>query len=600
MTRLPKPGSDSGHWGDILNDFLAQAHNADGSLKDNSVGDSQLQTESVIESTLSAAVQTKLNRTAPVTKVNDQTGDVTLTQTDIGLSNVDNTSDAAKPISSAQQAALDLKADLTALSSMYAPIDDSRFGLDPDTFTGTDFQKVQTALDYSIANGFPSLIFRRQFDITGEGTLSINKAAYSDRSVLTMMGHGGGITKTDAGAIFTSAITNMGDLSVVGMRWVSTPGAGTIVWDGDKLIRISSLACEYRGVDRVLLVGSGRWVQSAKFIDEHIIAGEGYAFMAPETIEMTIQSCLIEDRTGGLFSNGTDLGALQNRTLRIIGNVLENCIGTSGTPIVLASCWNADISGNYFESNFANTMTPQIDLHTLCATVGQFGLSLRNNQYTLSTYQKANNASAVWIGRTNSNITSQGNVSDGILYDLRSASGSVTALGGDYSGSSKVILHAQHNDRYAAPATNLASDGGVTSQRPLPPRTRQQYFDTTLGKPIWCSSVGTRPQQGFTVTAGATASGNITVNLYLTTPLVVAVNAGDSPTQVAAKIAASTVIGWSLGIYLSTRVTLTRDIPQGASLPTVNVASTGVTVGSIALDVVTAAPIWVDAAGTAV
>lgn len=32
-TRLPIPGSDDGQWGAILNDFLAQAHNADGSLK---------------------------------------------------------------------------------------------------------------------------------------------------------------------------------------------------------------------------------------------------------------------------------------------------------------------------------------------------------------------------------------------------------------------------------------------------------------------------------------------------------------------------------------------------------------------------------------
>src|SRR6185436_1521772 len=34
MTRLPIPGSDDGSWGDILNDFLSQAHNTDGSLKD--------------------------------------------------------------------------------------------------------------------------------------------------------------------------------------------------------------------------------------------------------------------------------------------------------------------------------------------------------------------------------------------------------------------------------------------------------------------------------------------------------------------------------------------------------------------------------------
>jgi hypothetical protein len=33
MARLPTPGSDDGTWGDILNDFLSQEHNADGTLK---------------------------------------------------------------------------------------------------------------------------------------------------------------------------------------------------------------------------------------------------------------------------------------------------------------------------------------------------------------------------------------------------------------------------------------------------------------------------------------------------------------------------------------------------------------------------------------
>lgn len=33
MSRLPKPGSDAGTWGGILNDFLGVSHDADGSLK---------------------------------------------------------------------------------------------------------------------------------------------------------------------------------------------------------------------------------------------------------------------------------------------------------------------------------------------------------------------------------------------------------------------------------------------------------------------------------------------------------------------------------------------------------------------------------------
>lgn len=47
---------------------------------------------------------------APVQSVSGKTGTVTLVKGDVGLGNVDNTSDANKPVSTAQQTALDLKA----------------------------------------------------------------------------------------------------------------------------------------------------------------------------------------------------------------------------------------------------------------------------------------------------------------------------------------------------------------------------------------------------------------------------------------------------------------------------------------------------------
>lgn len=43
MPRLPQPGADAGKWGSILNDFLSQAHNADGSLKTNAVSNAGAQ-----------------------------------------------------------------------------------------------------------------------------------------------------------------------------------------------------------------------------------------------------------------------------------------------------------------------------------------------------------------------------------------------------------------------------------------------------------------------------------------------------------------------------------------------------------------------------
>ncbi|QQS17431.1 collagen-like protein [Candidatus Saccharibacteria bacterium] len=51
MTRLPIPGDDAGQWGTILNDYLNQAHNPDGTLKDSTI----------TEDKLDATVVTKLN-----------------------------------------------------------------------------------------------------------------------------------------------------------------------------------------------------------------------------------------------------------------------------------------------------------------------------------------------------------------------------------------------------------------------------------------------------------------------------------------------------------------------------------------------------------
>ncbi len=77
MARLPRPGQDDGTWGSILNDFLQQAHDTDGSIKDGSVSKNK-----------------------------------------VGLGNVDNTSDADKPVSSATQTALDAKADSATLAAV--------------------------------------------------------------------------------------------------------------------------------------------------------------------------------------------------------------------------------------------------------------------------------------------------------------------------------------------------------------------------------------------------------------------------------------------------------------------------------------------------
>lgn len=122
MARLPTPGSDNGTWGAVLNDFLEQVHTGTGQLKSNTVGSDQLQAGSVTQTALDPSIQAQLD-SAGVSSVNTRTGDVTLTKTDVGLANVDNTSDLNKPISTATQTALDAKANTTDVGAKVLLID---------------------------------------------------------------------------------------------------------------------------------------------------------------------------------------------------------------------------------------------------------------------------------------------------------------------------------------------------------------------------------------------------------------------------------------------------------------------------------------------
>jgi hypothetical protein len=167
MARLPSPGGDSGTWGNVLNDFLDTIHNADGTLKDNVVSStslapnavdaSSIQDATISESKLDAALAAKVNTassgvapdaTTSVKGIVRLQGDLagtadtptvpglagkeptitagttgqyyrgdktfqTLDKTAVGLGNVDNTSDANKPVSSATTTALNTKANNT-------------------------------------------------------------------------------------------------------------------------------------------------------------------------------------------------------------------------------------------------------------------------------------------------------------------------------------------------------------------------------------------------------------------------------------------------------------------------------------------------------
>ena len=69
MARLPIPGSDEGNWGNILNDYLSQVHDSDGTIKSNAVSGAAIVDGSVTETKLSGALQSSVAGKADDTAV---------------------------------------------------------------------------------------------------------------------------------------------------------------------------------------------------------------------------------------------------------------------------------------------------------------------------------------------------------------------------------------------------------------------------------------------------------------------------------------------------------------------------------------------------
>lgn len=122
-----------------------------------------------------------------VTSVAGRTGDVVLTSTDVGLENVDNTSDADKPISTATQGALDLKADLVggviptsqipavAITEFLGSVASEAAMLALTGQQGDWCLRTDVAVGYVIVGADPSVIAGWEaFTVPGSAVTSIN------------------------------------------------------------------------------------------------------------------------------------------------------------------------------------------------------------------------------------------------------------------------------------------------------------------------------------------------------------------------------------------------------------------------------------------
>lgn len=114
---------------------------------------------------------------------------ITLDKTDIGLANVDNTSDASKPISTAVQAALDLKAALTVTDALNTRVT----ALESASVSTLSYSATVTP-DASVAKSF-------KLSMTGDATLAVpTNGAEGNRLFIAVTASGADRTLTLSGS----------------------------------------------------------------------------------------------------------------------------------------------------------------------------------------------------------------------------------------------------------------------------------------------------------------------------------------------------------------------------------------------------------------
>ena len=149
-----------------------------------------------------------------VDSVAGKTGVVTLVKGDVGLGNVDNTSDASKPVSTAQQTALNLKANLASPTFTGTPAA-------PTAAVGTNTTQVATTayVNAEIANDAPT---KTGGGASGTWDISVTGNAGTATSATTATNLSGGTVDATTISATTSilpAADNTGVVGTVAATW---------------------------------------------------------------------------------------------------------------------------------------------------------------------------------------------------------------------------------------------------------------------------------------------------------------------------------------------------------------------------------------------
>ena len=237
----------------------------------------------------------------------------------------------------------DIKSIKGKLEETFAKVTDN--AISPDDFKGSDYQKVQAAIIYAIKNK-KSIRLARMYDITNNNPLYIDKP--DDRWSLYFYGVGGGFIKTNTGYFFSTNYNYIGDLNYNCVKFESIAGSGAKIFNGNKIIRVFSLACVYRSIDTVASAKDS-YLQSYRFNGDSIVGGKGNAIECAGAFDMVFTSVLVEHRENffrQFKDTSSDYPSLYNVTFRDV-----SVEGLSGMAYFFCSVNLLTIDGGYYEKN---------------------------------------------------------------------------------------------------------------------------------------------------------------------------------------------------------------------------------------------------------
>lgn len=288
--------------------------------------------------------------------------------------------------------------------------------INPNSFSGSDYEKLQAAIDYAKTNDFPTIVIDRGYDITGHSLDVTKGTSYTidnvrHRKNLTMLFIGSGmIEKSDSGFVFTASRYS-GDYIFINMHVRGNANrTGCSVFDVSKLIRIKTYGCFYEHLNYVF-DGSNTLHQSGVIDNAQSVRCYGdTAFLCNSfffnrwTYDVLLDGCIIEECNAGVTIDksfnvsintfhifnccieSTNIAVdfkVDSHDLTLVHTKIQNCYfesnGQTDINIVATYCYNLSIEDNYFAGQIANQHCVEVSCRWESFIINGNDASLKDN-----------------------------------------------------------------------------------------------------------------------------------------------------------------------------------------------------------------------------